>query len=132
MVKNCTTPELAAVIEEHLAVTEEQVTRLEEVFASIGVKAEAKKCEALTGLIKEAEEIMAECEEGVMRDAGIIAAAQKVEHYEIATYGTLTAYAQILGMHDVADLLHQNLAEEKAADEKLTEITSDVVAMQEA
>jgi ferritin-like metal-binding protein YciE len=132
MIKNATAEELKDGLTNHLAETEEQVKRVEEAFAAANLSAVAKKCEAMAGLIKEAEEIMAECEEGVMRDAGIIAAAQKVEHYEIATYGTLTAYAQILGMHDVADLLHQNLAEEKAADEKLTEITSDVVAMQEA
>lgn len=132
MIKNATAEELKEGLTNHLAETEEQVKRVEEAFAAANLKAVAKKCEAMAGLIKEAEEIMAECEEGVMRDAGIIAAAQKVEHYEIATYGTLTAYAQILGMNDVADLLHQNLSEEKAADEKLTEITSDVVAMQEA
>jgi len=130
MIKNATAEELIEGLTSHLAETEEQVTRLEEVFTASNLTAVAKKCEAMAGLIKEAEEIMEECEEGVMRDAGIIAAAQKVEHYEIATYGTLAAYAQILGLDEASDLLRQTLAEEKGADEALTEITANVVSMQ--
>lgn len=84
----------------------------------------------MEGLIKEAEEIMDESEEGGMRDAGIIAAGQKVEHYEIATYGTLRAFAEILGHEEAVNLLQQSLDEEKAADEKLTEVTSSVVMME--
>src|SRR3954451_5971736 len=93
MIKNATSDELATALKEHLAITEEQVTRLEQVFESVGTKAQAKKCQAMEGLIKEAEEIMESTEEGVVRDAGIISAGQKVEHYEIATYGTLSAFA---------------------------------------
>ena len=132
MIKNATADQLKEGLTNHLAETEEHVTRLEQVFASIETKATAKKCEAMAGLIKEGEEIMEECEDGVMCDAGIIAAAQKVEHYEIATYGTLAAFAEILGLEEAVSLLHQTLEEEKAADEKLTEITPSVVEMEAA
>ncbi|MGQ0826791.1 MAG: YciE/YciF ferroxidase family protein [Bacteroidota bacterium] len=127
MVKNATDEELIAALEEHLAVTEEQVNRVEEVFASIGVKAEAKKCEAMAGLIKEAEEIMSDTEKGIVRDAGIIAAAQKVEHYEIASYGTLCAFAKTLGNDDVVQLLEETLNEEKEADSTLTRIAESSI-----
>src|SRR3954471_1175117 len=89
MIKNATSQELIDALENHLKETEQQVSRAEQVFELIGEKAVAKKCEAMDGLIKEAEEIMDDCEEGAMCDAGIISAAQKVEHYEIASYGTL-------------------------------------------
>lgn len=122
MIKNATAQELVQALENHLKETEEQVGRVEQVFEIIGEKAVAKKCEAMDGLVKEAEEIMADCEEGAMRDAGIISAAQKVEHYEIASYGTLKTFAETLGLDDAAELLGQTLDEEKAADEKLTEV----------
>ena len=131
MIKNASAEELTEALTNHLGETEGQVTRLEDVFASIDEKAVAKKCEAMAGLIKEAEEIMEECEEGGMCDAGIIAAGQKVEHYEIATYGTLRAFAEILGYEEAAGLLQETLDEEKAADEKLTEVTSKVVLINE-
>lgn len=127
MIKQATADELATALEDHLEETKGQVTRLEEVFSSIDEKASAKKCEAMEGLIKEAEEIMDESDEGCMRDAGIIAAAQKVEHYEIASYGTLAAYAEILGYNDAVKMLEETLAEEKAADKRLTEVTSVAV-----
>ena len=122
MIDNATSEELIAALTNHLAETENQVLRLESVFESIDKKAEAVKCEAIVGLIKEAKEIMDECEEGSMRDAGIIAAAQKVEHYEIATYGTLRQFAETLGLAEAVTLLEETLAEEKAADVKLTEV----------
>jgi ferritin-like metal-binding protein YciE len=122
MIKNASSKELVDALNDHLQVTEEQVTRLEEVFESIGMKAQAKKCEAMAGLIKEAEELMEETEKGDVRDAGIILAGQKVEHYEIATYGTLCAFARILGEDKAASLLYDTLEEEKEADVKLTEI----------
>jgi len=122
MSKKATSPELIKALENHLGETEAQVAKLEEVFESIGKKAQAKKCEAMNGLIKEADEIMSETEQGAMRDAGIIAAGQKVEHYEIATYGTLCTFAKTLGLEHAAKLLHEILEEEKAADEKLTEV----------
>jgi len=123
MIKNATSPELVEALTNHLDETKQQVTRLEEVFTSVGKKATAKKCEAMEGLIKEAEGIMEETNEGPMRDAGIIAAGQKVEHYEIASYGTLAAYAGMLGLTEAEELLTQTLEEEKLADEKLTEVT---------
>jgi ferritin-like metal-binding protein YciE len=122
MIKNATSAELIEALENHLMETEEQVKRVEQVFELTGKKAVAKKCEAMEGLIKEAEEIMEECEEGAMRDAGIISAGQKVEHYEIASYGTLRQFAETLGLADAAALLEETLNEEKVADEKLTEV----------
>ena len=123
MKKKATTDELKAAIEEHLAQTEEHVSRLEQVFQICGKKAQAKKCDAMEGLTKEGDSIVEETEANTMtRDAGIIMAAQKVEHYEIATYGTLVQLAKTLGMNDAAEILHQTLDEEKQADEKLTEI----------
>jgi ferritin-like metal-binding protein YciE len=132
MIKNAASKELAAALTHHLEETKGQVTRLEEVFASIDEKAVAKKCPAMEGLIKEAEETMEGAEEGMMRDAGIIASGQKVEHYEIATYGTLRAFAEVMGHREAARLLLKSLGEEKAADDKLTEITSSVVMMEKS
>ena len=122
MIKNTTTEELATALEDHLEVTKGHVDRLEEVFQLLGKAARGKKCEAMDGLIKEAEEIMEDTPEGIVRDAGIISAGQKVEHYEIATYGTLCAFAKTLGEDEVANLLQLTLDEEKEADEKLTEV----------
>ena len=123
MKKKATTDDLKSAIEEHLAQTEEHVSRLERVFEICGKKAQAKKCDAMEGLTKEADSIIEETEANTMtRDAGIIMAAQKVEHYEIATYGSLVQLAKTLGMNDAAEILHQTLEEEKQADEKLTEI----------
>lgn len=121
MSKNATSENLINAINDHLAVTEEQVKRLEQVFEIIGKKVSAKKCEAMEGLIKEGESIMEETEEGPVRDAGIVAASQKIEHYEIATYGTLAAFAQTLGEEQAVSLLQQTLEEEKEADILLTE-----------
>ena len=136
MEKAATSPELAGAIAEHLEVTKTHVTRLEEVFALLGKKPEAKKCDAMEGLTKEGESIIEETEDGsATRDVGIILAAQKVEHYEIATYGGLTQLAETLGLNDVADLLAQTLEEEKETDEKLSEIAENNInyeASQEA
>lgn len=122
MAKKATSEELVAALEDHLAVTETHVERLEQVFETIGEKAAAKKCDAMEGLISEAEEIMKDTEDGVVRDAGIISAAQKVEHYEIASYGTLVSFANTLGESDAASLLEETLNEEKEADQTLTDI----------
>ena len=132
MIKNATSPELVDALSEHLDETEEQVKRLEDVFTSIGEKAAAKKCEAMNGLIKEAEEIMKETEKGVVRDAAIISAGQKVEHYEIATYGTLSAFAKTLEEDEAAELLEETLAEEKHADETLSEIAESSINVEAA
>ncbi len=125
--KNATSDQLTEALENHLEETKEQVLRVEQVFQSIGKKATAKKCEAMVGLIKEAEGIMEECEKGAMRDAGIISAGQKVEHYEIASYGTLRQFAETLGLDEAVDLLEETLNEEKAADEKLTEVAVSTI-----
>lgn len=132
MVKKASSEELIEALESHLAETEGQIQKVEQVFAAIGKKPVAKKCEAMDGLIKEGEEIMKETDDGAMRDAGIIAAAQKVEHYEIATYGTLRTFAEILGLNDAASILEEILEEEKAADEKLTEIAVNTINIQAA
>lgn len=127
MAKNAQSENLIAAIDEHLTVTEEQVARLERVFELAGKKAVAKKCEAMDGLIKEGQDIMEGTEPGPVRDAGIIAASQKIEHYEIATYGTLCAFAKTLGQDEAAALLHQTLAEEKEADVTLTEAAYNTI-----
>jgi ferritin-like metal-binding protein YciE len=127
MAKNATSENLISAINDHLAVTQEQVARLEEVFSLVGEKATAKKCDAMEGLIKEGESIMEETESGPVRDAGIIAASQKIEHYEIATYGTLAAFAQTLGEDDAVLLLEKTLAEEKEADSLLTEAAYNTI-----
>ena len=123
MAKNATSDELRNALENHMQETEGQITRLERVFESIGKKASAKKCEAMEGLIKEGEEIMKDTDKGTLtRDAGIISAAQKSEHYEIASYGTLRTLANTLGFSEAAELLDATLAEEKKADELLTQV----------
>ena len=126
MKKAATSEALANAFEEHLAVTKEQVTRLEEVFKAINEKASAKKCEAIEGLIKESESIIEDTDEGTStRDVGLIMAAQKVEHYEIATYGGLVQLAITLGIDEAASLLQQTLDEEKETDELLTSIAEN-------
>jgi ferritin-like metal-binding protein YciE len=123
MQKAATTEELKTAIEEHITQTEGQIERLEQVFELFGKKPQAKKCDAMEGLIKEGESIVEETEDGSMtRDAGIIMAAQKVEHYEIATYGGLVSLARTLGNDEAAGLLEETLNEEKQTDEGLTEI----------
>lgn len=134
MMKNATSEELKNTIQQHLEQTENQVARLEQVFESIGEKAKAVKCEAMDGLLKEADELMKETEKGTeVRDVAIISAAQKVEHYEIASYGTLCALAGTLGFSDAVVLLQQTLEEEKTADQLLTEAAGTIneAALQE-
>lgn len=122
MAKNATASQLIHAFEHHLKETEEHVTRLEKVFESLGLKAVAKKCNAMAGILDEADAIIEETEVGDIRDAAMIAAAQKVEHYEIATYGTLRVYAVTLGETKAALLFAKTLEEEKNTDVKLTEI----------
>nr|WP_315223813.1 ferritin-like domain-containing protein [uncultured Flavobacterium sp.] len=132
MAKNATSPELIDALNNHLTETEDQVTRLETIFGLIEKKAVAKKCDAMAGLIEEGKGIMEETEIGVVRDAGIIAASQKIEHYEIATYGTLRQFAETLNLLEVATLLQHTLDEEKDADKKLTEVAVNVVNLEAA
>ncbi len=126
MIKGATTQELKDAITEHLEETKNQVSRLEEVFESIGEKATAKKCDAMEGLLEEGKSILEDTEkDSMVRDAGIILASQKIEHYEIATYGTLVAFARKMGHDEAVHLLEVTLAEEKGADDKLTNIALD-------
>ncbi len=127
MANKATSAILSDAILEHLSVTEGHVNRLEQVFDLLGVKPQAKKCEAIEGLIKEGEIIIESTQEGVVRDAGIIAASQKVEHYEIASYGTLVAFAKTLGKTEAVQLLTETLEEEKVADTKLSAIAESAI-----
>ncbi|MEE6187801.1 Protein YciF [Mycovorax composti] len=128
MQKASTSEELAAAFEKHQEETAVHVETLEKIFELLEEKPVAKKCEAMAGLTEEAEEIIADTEsESFTRDAGLILAAQKVEHYEIATYGTLYAFAQQMGHTEVAELLHQTLENEKATDVALTEIAESFI-----
>lgn len=127
MAKNATSRHLTTAVNEHLAETKEQVKRLEAAFKALGLKAEAVKCEAMNGLLKEAKEIMEETTPGAVRDAAIIAAAQKVEHYEIASYGTMATYAKLLGEKEVLKLLLETLKEEKTCDKDLTKLAKSEI-----
>ncbi len=122
MAKGSTSEELKAAFQEHLEVTKGQVQRLEQVFEMLGQKARSKACKAMKGLVEEGAEIMQEDMQEQLLDLTLIGAAQKVEHYEIAGYGTLRTFAQAMGNKDVAQLLDQTLKEEEAADKKLTQI----------
>lgn len=126
MAKAADSEELRASFEEHLEITRMQVNRLEEVFKSLGLAARGKPCEGMKGLIEEGQEMMEELEKGATLDAALIASAQKVEHYEIASYGTLATFAEIMGHQDAKDLLGQTLDEEKEADEKLTQVAGQI------
>jgi ferritin-like metal-binding protein YciE len=123
MRKAATSQELGAAFEQHMMETEGQIQRIEQVFEMLGEKVKAKKCEAMDGLVREAQNLMDELPKGSMvRDAGLIIAAQKVEHYEIAAYGSLVQLAKTMGKTEVANVLAQTLQEEKSTDEKLTQL----------
>lgn len=132
MANNATDEKLKEAITEHVAITERQVERLQQVFEILGETDRGKKCEAMEGLIKEGESIMEDTEPGPVRDAGIISASQKIEHYEIASYGTLVAFAKILGEDDIAALLEETLAEEKEADVILTDAAYNSINLEAA
>lgn len=126
--KASTSPQLAKAFEKHTKETEGQIKILEEVFEQMGEKAEAKKCEAMDGIIKEAESVIEDTEKDTYtRDAGLIMASQKAEHYEIASYGTLVMLAQQIGEKQVAELLQKILGQEKKTDITLTIIAEDKV-----
>jgi ferritin-like metal-binding protein YciE len=122
MAKEASSQELAEAFQEHLEVTEGQVDRLEQIFKSIGESPGRKKCEGMKGLIEEGEEMMDKEANEPVKDAALIAAAQKVEHYEMASYGCLRTWAELLGNKEVAELLQETLDEEGEADKKLTQI----------
>ena len=126
MAKASTSDELNKAFNDHLEATRGHVTRLEDAFELLGKKAQAKKCEAMAGLTKEGDGIIEDTENGSLtRDVGLIMAAQKVEHYEIATYGSLAQLAKTLGKNDIAALMMETLNEEKEADELLTSIAEN-------
>lgn len=127
MAKKASSEELKSALQEHLEVTEGQIVRLEEVFESLGKPAKAKTCKAMQGLLEEATEIMEEDATDAVLDAGIIAAAQKVEHYEIASYGTVRTWARLVGEDQAAELLQETLDEESEADQRLTELAENFV-----
>jgi ferritin-like metal-binding protein YciE len=127
MTKACTNEELRAGLQNHLEETEQQISRLEEIFEKLDMPSRGMKCEAMEGLIEEGKKALEEDMEDQVRDAAIIAACQRVEHYEMAGYGCARTFAQQLGHDEVAELLQQTLDEEKAADEKLTEIAMQAV-----
>jgi ferritin-like metal-binding protein YciE len=123
MMKAASNEELKNAFDEHLAVTENQIGRVEEVFDMLDIPAKAKKCEAMEGLVRESQNLMDELPKGTSaRDAGLIISGQKIEHYEIAAYGSLVQLAKTMGENDIAELLQETLDEEKNADELLTEL----------
>lgn len=128
MSKKATSKELSKAIDDHQKETEGHIERLKKVFENLDIKAQSKTCEAMKGLLAEAEEIVGDTEKDTMvRDAGIIIASQKIEHYEIASYGSLVALAKKMGHNDSAKLLEQTLEEEKKADALLTKIAEEHV-----
>jgi len=133
MKKAATSPELASAFEKHTQETQTHIETLEQVFELLGEKAAAKKCDAMAGLLEEANSIIEDTDAGTLiRDAGLILAAQKVEHYEIATYGTLRVFAATMGHTDVEALLAQTLENEKATDIALTEVAESFINEQAA
>lgn len=127
LAKNAADEELAEAFTDHRAETEGQIERLDKVFAMIDRRPRGKKCEAILGIVAEGNEVMEEAEEGNVRDAGLIAAAQAAEHYEIARYGTLVAWAKQLGRPQAARLLQQTLEEEKKADALLSRLAESQI-----
>jgi ferritin-like metal-binding protein YciE len=127
MAKNAQSERLKEAFERHLEETEQQVERLERAFELLGEPVKGKKCQAMEGLIAEAKELLEEHSESPMLDAALICAAQKVEHYEIASYGTLCTWADLLGLDELSDLLKETLDEEKTTDETLTEIAESEI-----
>jgi ferritin-like metal-binding protein YciE len=127
MAKAATNEDLKAGFEEHLEQTKGHVQRLEQIAESLELRLTGHKCKAMEGLVEEGSELISEDADDTVRDAGLIGAAQRVEHYEIAAYGTARAFAQCLGHDEAADLLEQTLGEEKATDEKLTDLAESVI-----
>jgi ferritin-like metal-binding protein YciE len=124
--------ELRTVFEEHLEQTENHVQRLERIFEALGEKATGKKCAAMTGLVKEGNELIGDTDDTAVRDAGLIAAAQKVEHYEISGYGSARTHAELLGNGEAVRLLDETLFEEKEANERLNDLAQNLINEQAA
>lgn len=130
MAKAAQNEELKQALTQHREETQHQVERLQQVFEQVGKRARGQTCEALNGIVEEGEEVIEEFEAGPVRDAGILANAQAVEHYEMARYGTMIAWAKVCGMKDAVKLLEETLAEEKKADELLNQIANKTVNQQ--
>lgn len=126
LAKKTTNEDLRAAFETHLQETEGQIERLDRVFELLGKKASAKTCHGMQGVLQEGEEVLEEIAEGDIRDAALISAAQRVEHYEIAAYGSVRTYAQLLGQKEVAQLLQETLDEEGETDKKLTQLAKKI------
>jgi len=126
MARATTNPLLAQAFNDHLEETQGQIERIDTLVEVAGIKLKRMKCIAMEGLVEESKELIEEIDKGAVLDAGLIGAAQKVEHYEIASYGTLATFAEILGMQDAKDLLGQTLEEEKEADERLTQVAGQI------
>jgi ferritin-like metal-binding protein YciE len=126
LIEKAKNPELKSALEEHLEVTRGQVKRLEQIFNRLGEKPTGESCKGMKGLIKEGDDVSSRDGDGSVIDAAIISSAQRVEHYEIAGYGTVRTYAELLGEQEFANLLQQTLDEEKEADQKLNEIARTI------
>jgi ferritin-like metal-binding protein YciE len=126
MANAASSPDLKAAFEDHLQQTQGHITRLESVFEMLGLKPTRKTCKAMKGLVEEGSEVIEEDGDEAVKDAALIGAAQRVEHYEIAAYGTIRTFAENLGYNDAVDLLQQTLDEEKQTDENLTELASNI------
>jgi ferritin-like metal-binding protein YciE len=130
MAKAAQSEELKQALMQHREETQHQVERLQQVFEQVGKRARGQTCEALNGIVEEGEEVIEEFDAGPVRDAGILANAQAVEHYEMARYGTMIAWAKVCGMKDAVKLLEETLVEEKKADELLNQIANKTVNQQ--
>jgi ferritin-like metal-binding protein YciE len=132
MIKKASHPELQDAFEKHLEETKGHADRIEQVMEMLGMPPKGKTCKAMQGILEEGKEVMGEDAEDDVMDAALIGAAQKVEHYEIATYGTLCTYAELLGLEDAKRLLGQNLEEEKKTDQALSELAEAVINLEAA
>ena len=126
MIDAASSQELKNALSEHLEITRQQATRLEKIFEDMDEKAKAEKCKGMQGVIQEGNDLVSDIDEENVRDAAIIASAQRVEHYEMAGYGTARTYAELLGEDEAVELLQQTLDEEKEADQKLTDLSSQI------
>jgi ferritin-like metal-binding protein YciE len=132
MIKAATSPDLKAGLQEHLEITKEQLARLDQIFEKLGKKGTGKKCKGMEGVLADGKEVLEEDMEDDVRDAAIISAAQHVEHYEMAGYGTVRTYAQLLGEKEAMKLLQQTLDEEGDADKQLTQLAGKINVEAEA
>jgi len=132
MIKTASHPELQQAFKMHLEETKGHVDRVEQVMGIMGMPVKGKTCKAMQGIIEEGKEVMSEDAEDDVMDAALIGAAQKVEHYEIASYGTLCTYAELLGLAEAKKLLGQNLEEEKATDQKLSQLAETLINLEAA